>query len=151
MNGVVQPRWKILRLQANVVRQALVDVRSFSLGRYAPDLRWHRVDERLKLPLTISQRRFGTLTFCQIENVGDTLPGVVLEASGPDQDRHPAAILAEILLLASLHLARGRELGSLLAGMHLLPLRRRHREPIEAGFQVLAIVLDDTEKRVIGV
>ena len=95
--------------------------------------------------------RFRTLAFGQIEDVGDPLPGLPLEAGSPDQHGHPAAILPEILLLAGLHLARPREFFSLFVGMHFLPFRRRDVEPSKPRLQILAVVLDHAEKRVIGV
>src|SRR3546814_16765368 len=113
----------------------------------ASDLHVH---EFRQFTFPVAQCSFRTLARGQIENIRDPLPRLPLEAGGPNQYRHTAAILPEKLLFTGLHLACRREFFRLLFGMHFLPFGRIHLEPSKSGLNILPLVLANTATRLIG-
>ncbi len=144
--------WALLRIEAEKSEHFVRPVDCLSAGAI------NGATSRVGLPLRFGQISLatpqsflGTLLFTQIENVGDPLVRLAFEASCPDQDRHTAAVLPEILFLTGLHHAGRLELFSLVASVRLLPFRRRHVEPSKPCLQILALVPDHMEKRIIGI
>src|SRR5262249_21763656 len=129
----------------------LVEENWLALGRHTPDVGRDHVHELRQFAFPVAQYRVRALAFGQVDNIGDPLVGLAFEASCADQYRHAAAVLPEKFLLAGLHQPGGFELFSLIAGMRVLPFGRRYIEPSKPGLQILALVPDHAQKRVIGV
>src|SRR5262249_36340610 len=139
-----------LQRLAAVPEEFVVNEFELAGGSQGGNEAWNRVHDEARLALALSHGLLRPLALGQVEDEGHTLAPSFLEGRATEQHGHAAAVLPEILLLERSH-APGHPVLTDHLCIALAPVGWRQIRPAETAVDdVVAVVSDHAQKRVIS-